>query len=317
MRIPYRLTFSSVGILLFSQVAYAQEALTNVDLESGLLSGIQQALPESSNINQDFINPQYDPVLRLSEDAHVGITFIDEGAGYRNSLGYFTFSDTTFDNLDFGTIDSDSSGNISISELSTLNDVNTGMIFDNVSKAGSGGSLLAGDTAVLGGGTLTATGSDFTMDGGTTFSSGTNMGFFLLQNAYSGGNVNSDALTMFSVDFLNPENDAFATYDSANTDSRHVAMMFADQDQDEIILAFEDLDRTDPSANHWGISSDEDFNDAVFRIRTDPIEAISETNITIMAAPAPSLGGGLAGLIGITSLLAFGRKKEDVDDETS
>lgn len=317
MRLSYRLTLSSIGIILFSQTAHAQEALTNVQLESGLLSGIQQALPESSNIDQDFINPQYDPVLTFSEDTQVGVTFIDEGAGYRNSLGYFTFSDSTFDNLDFGTVDSDSSGTISISELSTLNDVSTGMIFDNVSKAGSGGSLLAGDTAVLGNGNLTATGTDFTMDSGITFSSGTNMGFFLLQNAYSGGNVNTDALTMFSVDFLNPENDAFATYDSADADSRHVAMMFADQDQDEIILAFEDLNRTDPSANHWGISSDEDFNDAVFRIRTDPIEAIADTNITIMAAPAPSLGGGLAGLIGMTGLLAFGRRKKGKEDENS
>lgn len=302
MRTTYKLVISSVGILLFTQAAHAQEAVTNVEMDAQLLSDIQTALPESRNVDQDFLNPSYDPTIRFSDDAQVGITFIDEGAGYRNSLGYFTFDDRTFDNLSFGSIDSDSSGHITIGELSALDGVSTGMIFDNVSKQGSGGSLLAGDTVVLGGGSLTTSGTDFTMEGGTVFSAGTNMGFFLLQNAYSWSGVNEDALTMYTTDFLNPENISTATYDDVADNSRHVAMMFADQDQDELVLAFEDLYR-----DH---RSDEDFNDAIFRIRTDPVEALSETNVTIMAAPAPGLGGGLAGLIGLTGVLALKRRKK-------
>lgn len=304
MHITYKLALSSVGILFFMETAQAQEAVTNVELESGLLQNIQTALPESRNVDMDFLNPSYDPTIRLTDDAQVGVTFIDEGAGYRNSLGYFTFQDNTFDNLSFGDIDTNSNGIITIGELSTVNSVSTGMIFNNASKWGGGGFLRAGDTAVLGGGSLTADGTDFTMSEGTVFSEGTNLGFFLLQNAYSWGGVNEDAMAMYTMDFLNPENDAFATYDDTASNSRHVAMMFADYEQDELILGFEDLYR-----DH---RSDEDFNDAVFRIRTDPVSAIQSTNVTVMTAPAPSLGGGLAGLIGLSGLLGLTRRKKKV-----
>lgn len=308
MRITYTFTISCMGVVFLAHTAQAQESVTNIELEAGLLEDIQTALPESRNVNEDFLNPRYDPYISFSQDAQVAVTFLDEGAGYRNSLGYFTFTDSTFDNLTHGDIDTDNNGMISVAELGTLSGVSTGMIFENVSKVGSGGSLLAGDTAVLGGGTLSPDGTDFTMSGGLTFSAGTNMGFFLMQNAYSGSGVNEDAMTMFSLDFLNPENFATATIDDVADNSRHVAMMFGDESKSELILGFEDLYRDS--------RSDEDFNDAIFRIRTDPIEAIAGTNVTIMAAPAPGLGGGLAGLIGLTGLVALRRKKTEKGNET-
>jgi len=302
MRKTLNIVMTVLGFLLVSSYAQAQESLQNVALEDGLLSGIQAALPESRNVDMEFLNPSYDPVIRLTDDAQIGLTFIDEGAGYRNSLGYFTFSDSSFVNTSFGDIDTNSNGIITVGELSNVGDVETGMIFNNASKRWAGGSLRAGDTAVLGNGNLTADGTDFTMDDGLVFESGTNVGFFLMQNAYSPSGVNENAMTMYSVDFLNPENDALATYDDVASNSRHVAMMFADYDQDELILGFEDLYR-----DH---RSDEDFNDAVFRIRTDPIEAIQETNVTIMTAPAPHLGGGLAGMVALIFVFAFARKNQ-------
>lgn len=329
MQMTYRLTLSCLGVLLCTHTAQAANGLpdnyVNVELENSLTSTISTALPESTAVDPDFLDPSYNPVLRLNQDAQIGVTFIDEGAGYRNSLGYFTFNDNAFDGINFGSIDSDSSGNISLNELSTLGGISTGMIFDNVSKAGSGGGLLAGDTVVLGGGTATASGTDFTMEGGEVFSNGTNVGFFLLQNAWTGSGVKSidqpgDPLTLYSVDFLNPENDAFATYDSADDYSRHVAMMFSDQSQDELILGFEDLNRTDNTANDYNYTSDEDFNDAIFRIRTNPEAALSETNVSVanselLSAPAPSLGAGLLGLFGMGGLLAFGYRKDGGNHE--
>lgn len=302
----YKTSIAAISFLFIPSFVQAQESVQNIELEEGLLSGIQTALPESRNVDMEFLNPDYDPVIRLNDDAQIGLTFIDEGAGYRNSLGYFTFSDTTFDNMTFGDIDLDSNGMITIGELSDISDVETGMIFNNASKQGAGGSLLAGDTAVLGGGSLIADGTDFTMENGTVFEAGTNVGFFLLQNAYSYSGVNEDAMAMYSVDFLNPENDAFATYDNVADNSRHVAMMYADYEQDELILGFEDLYR-----DH---RSDEDFNDAVFRIRTDPIEAIQENNVTIMTAPAPNLGGGIAGVVALACLVGFARKNQVKDN---
>ncbi|WP_415911899.1 DUF4114 domain-containing protein [Neptuniibacter sp. QD37_11] len=305
-----RMVFTGVMISI-AQNAFAAEdetdSLVNIQLEEGLLTEVQTALPESTVANQEFLNTSYDPNLTLQEDAHISITFLDEGAGYRNSLGYFTFTDDAFDGLTFGDIDLDGSGHIGISELQNLSGIETGMIFNNVSETGGGGTLNAGDTVTLGGAEITnIDGTSFDMEGGTVFEAGTNVGFFLLQNAWDGSQVkgwdytSSDPLTMYTIDFLNPENDSFATIDNADEYSRHVAMMSSLSAEDDIILGFEDLVRP------YG---DNDFNDAVFSIRTDPVTALyadvptTETVISLQAAPAPSLGGGSAGLL--TALLCF------------
>ena len=88
---------SVVGIMSFSVLTPvlaaddATDTLVNINLASGLLSEVQDALPESTDVNQSFLNPAYNPNIQLQNDAHVAVTFLDEGAGYRNSLGLFHF----------------------------------------------------------------------------------------------------------------------------------------------------------------------------------------------------------------------------------
>ncbi|MBE9396126.1 DUF4114 domain-containing protein [Pontibacterium sp. N1Y112] len=283
----------------------ATDTLVNIDLPTGLVQEVQNALPESANVNQEYLNTDYNPNITFQSDAHVGITFLDEGAGYRNSLGYFTFADDTFDSLSFGDIDTNNDGHVAIKELTSVSGITAGMIFNNVSETGGGGSLNAGDTVVLGGANITnVNGTDFDMTGGTTFSDGTNMGFFVLQNAWSGKKVNSwdnnkNTLAMYTVDFLNPENSASATSDNTDINARHVAMMNSLSADNDIIIGFEDLVRP------YG---DNDFNDAVFRIRTDPVDAMyafvptTQTVINMQAAPAPAMGKSMSGM----ALMAFG-----------
>jgi hypothetical protein len=292
----------------------ATSTLVNIDLEPGLLTEVQEALPESTDVNQEFLSDYYNPNIILQSDAHVAVTFLDEGAGYKNSLGYFTFSDTTFDGYTFGDLDTDGSGHIGISELQSIEGIDTGMVFNNSSEAGGGGSLVAGDTVTLGDATITnVSGTDFDMTGGTLFEEGTNIGFFLLQNAWDGSEVQgwddtgTDPLAMYTVDFLNPENSASATIDNADDYSRHVAMMTSEADEDAVILGFEDLVRP------YG---DNDFNDAVFIVSTDPVTALfadvpsTETVISLQAAPSPEIGG-LSGLFSLAfGCLLFWRRKE-------
>lgn len=276
----------------------ATDTLVNIDLPAGLLTEVTNALPEGQDVNQEFLNSSYNPNLTFTDDAHVSVTFLSEGAGYRNSLGYFTFEDNSFNDISFGSIDTNSSGNISLSELQNISGVDAGMIFNNVSGSGSGGSLNAGDTVTLGGAELTnIVGTDFEMTGGETFSEGTNMGFFLIQNAWNGSQVkgwdtNHDNLAMYTLDFLNPENSSDAyLYTGIDEDARHVAMMSSLSADNDYILGFEDLKRP------YG---DNDFNDAVFRIRTDPVTAMfadipsTETVINMQAAPMPKLGNSAA-----------------------
>jgi hypothetical protein len=303
---------TAVSFSLSSKTAHAIEEkpdyIVNLDVDTELMNTVQEALPEQQTVDQSFLNPSYDPNLRLSSDSQISITFIDEGAGYRNSLGYFNYSDDAFNNLSFGDIDSDGSGRISINELSFLDGVNAGMIFPNASKVGGGGSLLAGDTVVLGGGSIIDTGSGYLMDDGQIFDAGSNMGFLVSANAWTGSEVQGwdgaagDPATYYSLDFLNPENLSSATIDTASLESRHTAMMFADTGKDEVIMGFEDLDR------RYG--SDDDFNDAVFIVRADPAEALEASNIEVYSAPAPALGSGVMGLFGVVATVFFGRGRK-------
>lgn len=308
------LKFSSIGMLSISMLNPvfaaddATDTLVNIDLPTGLLSEVQAALPESVDVNQDFLNPAYNPNIQLQNNAHVGITFLDEGAGYRNSLGYFTFSDNTFDGYSHGDIDTDNSGYIGISELAAVTNSQMGMVFNNASERRGGGSLNPGDTVVLGGAEITnINGTEYDMIGGETFAEGTNVGFFLLQNAWDGSQVKgwdyekAGQLAFYSVDFLNPENSGTATFDNADEDSRHVAMMTSVSADNEVILGFEDLVRP---------GGDNDFNDAVFRIRTDPVAALfaevptTQEVISLQAAPLSTLGkNNLIALLFLLGLL--------------
>lgn len=291
----------------------ATDTLVNIDINPELLNEISLALPESQDVNQEFLSNDYSPNIILQEDAHVSVTFLDEGAGYSNSLGYFTYDSSTFDGLSFGDIDLDGSGHIGISELQSISGVDTGMIFNNASELGAGGSLLAGDTVTLTGADIVnVDGDQFDMTGGTRFEAGTNVGFFLLQNAWDGSQVkgwdytSSDPLAMYTLDFLNPENNFSATLDNTDTYSRHVAMMNSVSGDNEIILGFEDLLRP------YG---DNDFNDAVFLVRTDPVTSLfadvptTEQVISLQAAPGPALGSGLSGIMAL-ALGLFGLRRK-------
>ena len=130
----YKISKSSVlllqaGILALPLLAAAQsdlpEGLYNVEFSQQELNRIQELFPERGGINPSYIHSQTDPNLILLDDAEISVTFIDEGAGYRNSFGYFLY---------------DSEGTVLYEET----------LFNNASKIGSGGSLRAGDTLDIG-----------------------------------------------------------------------------------------------------------------------------------------------------------------------
>lgn len=249
------------------------------------LETIAQELPESRDANPVFLNPSYRTDVTLSEAASAEITFIDEGAGFRNSLGYYIFPSGSFDGLTKSDIDRDQSGVISLAEILLIPGVEIGWVFPNASKQGAGGDLNAGDTVVLGNNRI--------------YPRGTVIGFFLAQNAWTGAgirepNTNGTApLVFFSSDFLNPEASSGASsgYNPSNESSRHVALLFANSDREEIIMGFEDLHRTNRSLNHWNIASDEDFNDAVFRLRTTPRSAIGSIGIATISTEGSDSDG--------------------------
>jgi len=136
---------------------------------------ISNALPESFPVpdyNPHYISSGYDTDLALSETADVYVTFVSEGAGYRNVLGFYTYD-----------INNPPTTAPLISEVT--------IIFPNVSALGSGGGLQMGDKVKIG-----------------TFPAGTGIGWVLIANGWQGGAVGSGYWKLYSNTDFNPEYDS-------------------------------------------------------------------------------------------------------------
>jgi len=120
-------------------------------LSPEFLSDINDALPE---ISVPIYHPEYlmgvnEHNLIILDEADVWVTFVSEGAGYRNVLAFYTY------NRDFPPQSADD-----ITECT--------VIFPNASFAGSGGGLYSGDKVKIG-----------------TFQENTVVGWVLLRNAWN------------------------------------------------------------------------------------------------------------------------------------
>ncbi|QTL37175.1 LruC domain-containing protein [Pseudoalteromonas viridis] len=196
---------------------------------------IQNALPEAK-INEAFITGDAGSTIHLSEDAEVFITFIHEGAGYKNSFGYFTFDPQN--------------------PPQTPEDVQETIVFPNLSYP----HLTNGHRVSIG-----------------EFGAGTSIGFFIAANGfwYDTGVKPFKTPYYYSLSNLNPE---------SNETLRQHCVLLLDEAQQEVVIGFEDLPRT------WG---DNDFNDAVFSVKSSPASAISALNLTVMPEQNDSDADGI------------------------
>jgi len=145
-------------------------------ISSDLLNDINAALPESMPVPE--YHPEYlmgvnEHNLVILDDADVWITFVTEGAGYRNVLAYYTYD------RDF--------------PPQTPEDItDCYVIFPNVSFPGSGGNLYSGDKVYLG-----------------TFPENTVIGWMLMRDGWDGPNqvATEGRGLLYSNLELNPEED--------------------------------------------------------------------------------------------------------------
>ena len=147
--------------------------LTEESISAEFLADVNFALPEQVPLPQS--HPEYllnsvDTNLLIEETAEVWITFIHEGAGYRNSFGYFTYPEG--------------------SPPATPEVVSKVAVFPNASYRYSGGGLSTGDTVYLG-----------------RFEPGTRIGFWVIADGWRGGAIDEERPTYFSLPHLNPESD--------------------------------------------------------------------------------------------------------------
>ncbi|WP_298520878.1 DUF4114 domain-containing protein [uncultured Kordia sp.] len=177
---------------------YLETPGDNVSVETQEM--ISNSLPESYPVpdyNPHYISSGYDTDLSINQTADVWVTFISEGAGYRNVLGFYTYD------LNNPPTTAPSNEDITI-------------IFPNASALGSGGGLQVGDKVKIG-----------------TFEAGTGIGWVLLANAWSSSasTVGTGLWKLYSNPDYNPEADPNLRYHNVllnDPDNERIILGFED-----------------------------------------------------------------------------------------
>lgn len=211
-------------------------------ISASLIEFINASLPESKPVpiyHPTFLADNSQTNLDIEEQADVWITFVHEGAGYRNTLGFYSY-DT----------DNPPTTSADIEEVK--------IAFPNVSFQNSGGGLRSGDKVNLG-----------------RFEAGTSIGFVLFANGWNGG-ITTGIRQVYSHEYLNPE---------TNPELQAHNVLLWDETNELFLLGFEDLNRME--------GSDDDFNDAIFYLTSNPVGAISTENVNPIDKPEDTDGDGV------------------------
>ncbi|RYE13375.1 MAG: LruC domain-containing protein, partial [Sphingobacteriales bacterium] len=184
-------------------------------IDASLLSYINASLPEGTPLtttHPEYLASSAVTTLDVKAKSDVWITYVSEGAGYKNALGYYTYKTATPPTASgggtlFGGIDK------------------VTYIFPNSSGLGSGGGLKSGDKVKLG-----------------TFEAGTSIGFVLLQDAWTGSGVDATSAKFFSIDKFNPE--------TTSATRRHSVVLYDDVHK-LFLMGFEDINRQSGSDNDF------------------------------------------------------------------
>ena len=175
---------------------------------------LSSALPERQDIRQhnpQLITDDAGANIALAETGEVFLTFLHEGAGFKNSLGYFVFDPQN--------------------PPQTLAELQEIIVFPNVSFHDDGGNprgLKSGQTVKLG-----------------DFPAGANIGFVLASNGFdanTGIKENMAREQIFTtLKHLNSENDA---------DLKAHTVLLYDTESQQVVLGLEDMLRTYPGCDH-------------------------------------------------------------------
>jgi LruC domain-containing protein len=143
-------------------------------ISSQMLEFINTSLPEGKPVptyHPEYLADDAETNLNLTEKADVWMTFVHEGAGYKNVLGFYTYPTNNPPQ--------------SKEDVTLIN-----IAFPNASLSGLGGELLPGDKVHLG-----------------RFEAGTSIGFALLANGWNGREVTGGLRQVYSHNDFNPETD--------------------------------------------------------------------------------------------------------------
>jgi len=178
-----------------------------------LYTDIMKLFPEAKNNmrtydKQFFSNDTISKKLVLTKESEVYVTFVGEGAGWKNTLGYYTYNQAK--------------------PPTKVADITPHIIFPNASGKGSGGALEAGDMVQL---------------GTSKFPAGTVISFYLVAMGWQNGKTVPGRYTNYSDPGLNINNHQQHLLFLEQTCS-DIVMTFEDIDQDDH-LSYQDNDFND------------------------------------------------------------------------
>ena len=178
------------------------------------LKQVDASLPENKRLpdsHPEYLSSADNGNIVLIEDAEVWITFVHEGAGYLNALGYYTHKNDS-------------------APASAADIKDQTLVFPNASYSGSGGSLKSGNKVQLL--YLDPATNKYT----TVFPKGTTVAWFLIANSFNGTttSVGSGIGTYYSDTRFNPEKDV---------KKRKHNVVLKDTKRQLLLIGFEDINR--------------------------------------------------------------------------
>lgn len=219
----------------------------NTEIDESLFANVSASLPEGKPVptyNPHLISSGYDNDIYVRDSAEIWVTFVEEGAGYKNVLGFYTYDSKK-------------------PPKDAPEDEDITIIFPNFSAAGSGGSLTPGDRVKIG-----------------AFPPDTGIGWVLMANGFKNGQVTEGNWVLFSNQDYNPEK---------KKKERYHNVQLLDEESELILIGFEDIRRDDPSC-------DQDFNDAIFYVTANPMEALKTENMAPVVKSEKVSSGNDGGL---------------------
>jgi hypothetical protein len=188
--------------------------LLHDNISDSLLAFIDSLLPESKNLtlsHPELFSSSAIADISVTQASDVYVTFVKQGGIWNNALAFYTYS-------------------TSQPPASAKDIKNIIYFFPNVGHLST---LTPGDKVKIG-----------------SFTSGTSIGFVLMQNAWDStkATLNNDAVHFCTNDVLNPETDV--------TKKKH-AVIIPYNPESKVLVGFEDFNRMDPAC-------DNDFNDVLF-----------------------------------------------------
>ena len=131
-----------------------------------LYNRILELFPEGKNnmgIYPDLFSSSTLKTIKLKNESEVYVTFVAEGAGWKNSFGYYTYNEAN--------------------PPATVDDLDKHILFPNVSGVGEGGGLDTGDMVQVGSG---------------KFPAGTVIGFYIVAKGWQNGKMVAGRYTEYT-----------------------------------------------------------------------------------------------------------------------